>query len=167
MGLGSGLISIATSMTLRGRKKNVDAASAVIDDLSMKNLTEEVQLNDTVRDHHVTATAARPMLLPQRQCCRSRAARLHAHAVRMLHKIHAVHAAQDADTLSALCMADEALLEVLAAKWDVSLDFEPRSGRITLRGEATVEAQREIRQLLKNERTTCGDRARFAGHTTP
>ena len=50
VGLGSGLVSIATSMTLRGRKKCVDAASAYIDQLAMQNYTEEVRLSSADAD---------------------------------------------------------------------------------------------------------------------
>jgi polyribonucleotide nucleotidyltransferase len=49
VGLGSGMISIATSMTLKGRKKCVDQATAFIDDLSVKCFTDETTLDEQVR----------------------------------------------------------------------------------------------------------------------
>ena len=107
VGLGSGLISIATSMTLRGRKKHVDALVAQIDELSMKNLTEELHLDDG-----------------------------------------------DADLLASLCLSDENLLANLETEWGVKLDFEPRAGTLTMRGERTVEAQRELKTRLNAERFT-------------
>ena len=60
----------------------------------------------------------------------------------------------DGDLLSTLMMADEALLDNLSSRLDVQLEFDPRKGVITLRGDGTVEAKHEIKQLLTNERPT-------------
>ena len=105
VGMGSGFVSISTSMTLKGRKKCVDAARDYIEKMARENYVEELGLSTA-----------------------------------------------DGDLLASMCLRDEALLDGLMAKWKVTLDLDARAGVLSVRGEGSVEAQREIKTMLANER---------------
>jgi len=95
MAQSSMFISIASAMTLRGKKKNVDAAAAHIDRLAAAHATDELQLSD-----------------------------------------------DDASLLASLLLNEPSYLSDLGRQaGGASVDFEPRSGVVTTRGEASLDAQ--------------------------
>ena len=106
VGAGS-FLGISSSMSLRGRKKFIEAASAEISRISRLHDVEHLELDG-----------------------------------------------EDASLLARLCLDTETLLDELGERQKVKISFAPLEGTLTIRGEDTLEARIELRQMLAKERFT-------------
>uniref|UniRef100_A0A7S2N7G6 K Homology domain-containing protein n=1 Tax=Haptolina brevifila TaxID=156173 RepID=A0A7S2N7G6_9EUKA len=58
----------------------------------------------------------------------------------------------DADLLASLCLSDPQLMTELGERLGATVEFEPLSGVISTRGEASLDAQIELRRMVEKER---------------
>lgn len=104
--VGTMFLAVASAMTLRGKKKFVDAAAAHVEALAAANASDELQLGD-----------------------------------------------DDASLLTSICLDQPNFLVEFASRIGrCSVDFEPLQGLVTTRGEASLDAQIELRATLSRRR---------------
>ena len=104
--VGTMFLAVASAMTLRGKKKFVDAAAAHVEALAAANASDELQLGD-----------------------------------------------DDASLLTSICLDQPNFLVEFASRIGrCSVDFEPLQGLVSTRGEASLDAQIELRATLSRRR---------------
>ena len=159
-------LSIASSMSLRGRKKHVTAAIAEISRVSRCNATEVVELDEDVSEIFAeiyTRDAAEmdprgsrdaveisPRYIPEMQPRWRRD--MYPRCSRDPCASPSYVAAQDSRLLSRLCLERDGVLVEIGARTDVTIDFEPLANVVHLKGENTLEARIEVEQLLAQAR---------------